>query len=160
MDPTGSSVSGNDRVFAGPGRDLVYAGAGRDWSDGGLGDDRLVGASGGDVLTGGPGDNHLSGGAGGDRLLGDAGDDFINARDGGRPPRRLADCLDAQGKACPPLPPNADYAEGGAGDDRILSRDGRLDFVTCGSGLDVVIADQRDRFPFRGEPAACEVVLT
>ena len=34
---------------------------------------------------------------------------------------------------------------GGPGDDRIVSEDGRTDTVSCGGGVDTVLADRKDR---------------
>jgi Ca2+-binding RTX toxin-like protein len=58
--------------------------------------------------------------AGRDILRGGSGDDLIR---GGR---------------------GADHLWGGAGRDKILVRDSARDFVSCGSGVDLVLADHRD----------------
>ena len=43
----------------------------------------------------------------------------------------------------------------GGGDDRILSRDGRVDGIVCEGGFDTVVADRIDRV----SPFDCEHVL-
>ena len=55
----------------------------------------------------------------------------------------------------PDLPSGADWVQGGGGDDRILTRDGRIDGIECDGGYDVVIADRFDRV----SPFDCERVL-
>ncbi len=90
----------------------------------------LVGAAGARVITGTarndrlvgtPKADSIRGLAGSDQLLGRSGDDFLQ---GG---------------------PGRDTVDGGPGGDRVaVSYDGARDFVRCGSGVDVVNADQDD----------------
>jgi Ca2+-binding RTX toxin-like protein len=48
---------------------------------------------------------------------------------------------------------DADVVRGGPGDDRIVARGGGIDRITCGPGVDTVIADSRD-----GVDGSCERV--
>ena len=143
-----------DVIHADRGDDRVAARGGWDWVDGGLGDDVLYGGDDPDILYGGPGHDVLVGGAGADvMLVGNAGNDTIDARE---PPARAPakDC-----RPCDPLPRGAEFVRGGAGDDRIIARDGLLDAVSCGSGHDVAILDRRDRIVRINELVpGCEVV--
>lgn len=143
-----------DVIHAGRGDDRVYALAGDDWLDGGLDDDAVFGGRGSDVIYGGPGDDRLVTGEGHDHVYGQAGDDRIDARNRGG--RRLADgCW----RPCDPFPRGAEFVSGGPGDDRILTRDGRLHAVSCGSGFDVLVADRGDRVVRMNETVrGCEVV--
>jgi predicted nucleotidyltransferase component of viral defense system len=70
--------------------------------------------------NGGTGFDRLSGGRGRDLLIGGSGNDRIYADSG------------------------TDIVRAGSGNDRIWSRDGDLDFIFCGSGIDRVRADRRD----------------
>lgn len=137
----GSSL-GSDVIFGLAGDHFLAGGAGRDCLYGGDGDDRLLGGRGLDRLYGGPGADRLDGedgmgdalagaaaheGHGGDRLFGEAGKDRLT---------------DVRGSA---------LLSGGAGNDRIDSRDASrrdrrvADTVLCGTGDDVVIADEADK---------------
>ena len=115
--------------------------------DGGTGDDRLVGYGGNDVLVGGAGDDRLAGDhpypgpeftgyyeelhwrsvvvdatrAGRDLLTGGLGDDRLFGGGG------------------------TDDLSGGRGRDTLISRDPLGETVGCGSGVDAVRADGRDR---------------
>lgn len=126
-------LAGDDFLAGDAGRDCLYGGDGNDRLLGGRGLDRVFGGSGADRLDGedGMGDA-LGGGAahegrGGDELYGEAGKDRL---------------VDVRGRA---------LLSGGAGNDRIDSRDvGRddrrtADTVLCGTGDDVVLADESDR---------------
>jgi Ca2+-binding RTX toxin-like protein len=73
-----------------------------------------------DTVAGDDGPNTLRGSAGDDTLSGGAGDDVI---DGGT---------------------GADTISGDAGDDIILARDGEVDRIACGDGVDSVVADAQD----------------
>jgi Ca2+-binding RTX toxin-like protein len=83
--------------------------------------DVLVGSRGANELSGGDGDDRVFGGAGSDGLLGERGDDLLV------------------------LGPGTDLADGGAGVDRFRSRDKSRDQIRCGSSVDRVKADRRDR---------------
>jgi hypothetical protein len=88
---------------------------------GGSAGDKLDGSDGRNYLYGGVGGDYLNGGGGSDALHGDPGDDYI---DGG---------------------PGPDWLFGGAGIDLLRARDGRRDrVVSCGEGVDLVIADRLD----------------
>ena len=83
------------------------------------GHDVLRGTKRVDVLRGKAGADWIYGRQGADRLYGDKGDDMIV---GGAGPDRLY---------------------GGAGADLIKARDGQLDVLSCGSGVDVVTVDRK-----------------
>jgi hypothetical protein len=74
----------------------------------------------GDTVAGDDGPNGLRGSAGDDTLTGGGGADVI---DGGT---------------------GADTISGDAGDDVILARDGEVDRIACGDGVDSVVADPQD----------------
>ncbi len=93
------------------------------------GNDTLRGLAGPDRLDGGKGADVLKGGPGNDNLDGGAGNDTL---DGG---------------------PGVDHILGGPGRDTITVRDGVRDFVGCGGGVDIVIADLLDSVP-----SDCETV--
>lgn len=114
-----------------PFRTQVVGGAGADKLTGGDQADTFVGGDGDDVLDGAGGDDVLNGGDGADTVTGGAGSDRLQ------------------------LGLGADTADGGAGDDLLQSRDGVIDTVRCGDGLDVVEADQLDTVP---EDGGCEQV--
>jgi Ca2+-binding RTX toxin-like protein len=73
-----------------------------------------------DTVAGDDGPNALRGSAGDDTLSGGAGADVV---DGGT---------------------GADTISGDAGDDVILARDGEVDRIACGDGVDSVVADAQD----------------
>ena len=106
------------------GDDNLVGTAGPDVIRGLTGNDSLYGKNGRDYLSGGQGNDTLSGGPRGDTLRGRAGDDVLNGDQG-------ADLLyGGQG---------ADTENGGAGPDRLhaLAKDGVVDHLDCGPGLDV-----------------------
>ena len=119
--------AGLDCIYGGDGRDLLYGAAGNDRLFGGTGADRLDGQAGNDRASGQSGNDRLYGGAGNDTLTGAAGNDQL---------------VDRKGR---------DRLSGGAGHDRIDARDtavaGRrvTDTITCGKGVDTVLADPRDK---------------
>ncbi len=80
----------------------------------------VLGGPGADAISGGPLADELAGETGDDNLQGGAGDDIL---DGGL---------------------GADRAAGGPGDDTLRMRDGIADEVSCGDGLDTVLADTVD----------------
>jgi RTX calcium-binding nonapeptide repeat (4 copies) len=124
--------------------DVLRGLGGRDCLFGGGGTDRLFGGTGADLLFGGPDNDTLNGDAGSDRLSGDAGIDRLDggagndALGGGAGPDRLTDRR------------GTDRFSGGAGNDRIDARDASAigrhgrDRISCGPGLDSVLADRRD----------------
>jgi Ca2+-binding RTX toxin-like protein len=91
----------------------------------------IDGTSGDDVLHGTPGPDTISGHAGNDRIYGLDGHDTIVGGSG------------------------HDLVYAGAGNDRIDVKDGEIDFVSCGLGIDTVTADRIDLLT----RAECEVVL-
>ena len=96
---------------------------GRDIEDmvGGDGRDVFIGSRFANDFTGGVGNDRLVGGGGQDGLFGDEGNDFLTG--GG----------------------DIDSLAGGAGEDRLVSRDRKRDEVSCGSSIDRVRGDRRDR---------------
>jgi Ca2+-binding RTX toxin-like protein len=122
-------LGGNDVLLGLGGNDLLDGGSGEDNLDGGPGRDKLKGQKGNDVLTGGAGDDVLIGGPGNDKLNGGKGNDTLTGNGG------------------------KDSLVGGPGNDTINARDGRAEFVKCGSGKDKIKADKKDRL------SGCETKL-
>jgi Ca2+-binding RTX toxin-like protein len=135
------------RDDGGPGeRDLVAgdiedveAGRGDDVIVGSAARNKLRGAGGSDVVRGGPGDDVMEGAlsytnvarAGDrDRLYGGAGHDFLAAG--------------SRGSSLLVGGPGQDQIDGGPGRDAIRAADGEADRVTCGRGVDRVVADGHD----------------
>jgi Ca2+-binding RTX toxin-like protein len=119
-----AGLAGADAVHAGWGRDRVFGGAGGDEVSGGVGRDRLIGGSGDDVQAGGPHGDLIKANLGVDRTSGGHGRDrlFALARGDVRPgPNGELDTV-------------GDSLDGGPGNDRIRTRDGEVDTVTCGPG--------------------------
>lgn len=85
------------------------------------GNDVISGFGQNDCLLGGAGNDRLFGGLGNDRLVGGLGNDTLT---GG---------------------PGTDVFVAGPGNDVLNARDGRLETVNCGPGVDRVLADRNDR---------------
>jgi Ca2+-binding RTX toxin-like protein len=101
---------------------------------GGAGPDKLTGTKKGDVLVGKDGADFLRGRGGADRLVGRAGNDRL---DGGRGPDRLVG-----GRGYDSFNGSSGVQnKSAAGNDVILARDGREDFVNCGGGHDIAYVD-------------------
>ena len=141
-------TDGDDRIRGLGGNDVVCAGKGDDRVTGGAGDDQLYGSSGADLLAGNSGDDDLRGDSGSDRLSGGSGKDLVQGYGG-------ADRLSG-GEDDDRLSGNSgnDRISGGSGRDRIwgrggadriLARDGQVDRISCGDGVDTAVADERDR---------------
>ena len=87
------------------------------------------------TLNGGCGNDVIEGGSAADRLIGDPsgcsqpGNDSLDGRDGN-------DVVFGG--------PGADTLRGGSGDDTLLARDGVMDNLVCGTGMDRVRADSLD----------------
>jgi hypothetical protein len=130
-----------DRDGIGAACDSLDVGAGRcaNHLDGGAGDETLAGTPFGDRIAGLDGNDTISGDAGDDCLEGGEGDDSISGgsgRDtlGGGPANdRL---VGGRG---------VDRFSGGPGNDTIDARNGRRERVSCGTGVDTVRRDGRDR---------------
>jgi hypothetical protein len=147
--------AGDDQFIGSRNADRIDGGTGDDTAFG-VGDgDRFIGGAGSDTIDfQGPGpwtvsldgvanDGPRSGGTGnvdadvevirggtlGDALAGAAGGQVIEGRAG-------ADTIDGG--------PDADVLRGDVGDDTILARDGAVDEITCGDGVDTVTADWND----------------
>jgi uncharacterized repeat protein (TIGR01451 family) len=87
---------------------------------GSWGADRLLGTSQNDRICGLPGPDWISGGAGDDYLNGGSGDDTIFGGEG------------------------HDTILGGGGRDVIFARDGRRDWIDCGTEYDIAVVDRLD----------------
>jgi Ca2+-binding RTX toxin-like protein len=125
---------GNDFLMAGDGNDTVYGEAGNDVLNGEGHDDMIYAGSGDDDGTGGAGNDQIFGGEGSDTVSGGAGNDAI---DGG-----LGTDLMAGGVG-------EDELFGGAGDDTIWgqsagAQDNDADFLNGGDGNDLLILSQGD----------------
>src|SRR5690349_13807683 len=90
-------------------------------------------------MLGGPGNDQQAGGEGNDVILANLGRDVS---DGGPGDDRLYALarLDVTG----PGDLAGDVVRGGIGNDRIFTRDGELDVVSCGAGVDVARLDFAD----------------
>jgi hypothetical protein len=82
--------------------------------------ENIDGSPGDDTVTGDDGPNTLRGGPGDDAVAGGGGDDIL---DGGT---------------------GRDVLSSDAGDDIVLARDGETDRISCGDGVDSVVADAQD----------------
>jgi Ca2+-binding RTX toxin-like protein len=120
---------GDDVLHGGPGDDVLFAGNGDDELYGHIGDDTLRGDGGHDTLTGGDGADILFGGQGNDSLSGNIGRDTLA---GG---------------------PGADTLMGGDDDDVLIGRDDLdADYLNGGAGDDILIAGAGDHL--NGGPGA------
>jgi Ca2+-binding RTX toxin-like protein len=162
---------GDDVATGGDGLDTVNGGGGNDDLDGGAEDDVLDGGAGSDTLRDSPGADTLNGGADVDwadfsASAAPVAVDLNSARDDGAQARDLvAETENVRGGAAADAlrgdgGPNV--LEGGAGDDfldarsgedsvragpgrdAVRSRDGAVDGVACGPGVDFAAVDVRD----------------
>ena len=106
---------------------------------GGADNDTGLGQDGNDLMVGGPGDDAQDGGPGNDRIFANRGRDTTEGGPGD-------DVLWALIKADVTGPGDleGDIVRGGDGNDRIRTRDGEQDVVSCGPGADVAILDLVD----------------
>jgi hypothetical protein len=118
-----------DRILGRGGDDLIKGMKGRDRLFGDAGNDTLLGGKNRDKLRGGPGEDVISGGKGPDRIIGGAGENQINMVDG--------------------------VEQGSPGNDVINARNGKLDEIDCGAGLDTVYVDRAEDGVYD-----CEKVVT
>jgi Ca2+-binding RTX toxin-like protein len=119
---------GEKTLVGGPGNDGVQAGIGSSNLLGGPGDDYVHGDNGSDrAVVGGEGKDLVDGANGSDRMIGGGGGDWL-----------FDGPLDEASKD--------DVLSGGEGDDVILSDHAPAvrDIVSCGGGLDRLIADRKD----------------
>ena len=116
-DDTLYGLGGNDTLLGRPGNDNLLGGAGKDVVYGGHGTDNAVGGDGNDALDGAHGSDNIAGGDGNDFML-----------DG-----------ESHGGA-------TDILYGGAGTDVInpANKPAGKDLVSCGPGVDRVLADRKD----------------
>jgi Ca2+-binding RTX toxin-like protein len=138
MDEPSRGPGAADQIFGEEGDDTLSSNVGNDRVSGGPGNDRIISGLGDDRVFGGPGNDRLSAADGNDFLSGGSGADLIFGGDG-------RDRLKGGS--------GRDVLRGGNGRDRIEARDGQVDDVGCGRGLDFVIADTHDKVH-----ADCEVV--
>ncbi|MFC3655010.1 hypothetical protein FZ025_12685 [Xanthomonas hyacinthi] len=158
--PSGNDVidagDGDDYVLAGEGDDIVVGGAGADAINGGHGHDILYGGDGNDTIVGDPrgvassrglltftvsaaaeinGNDIIDAGDGDDVVIGSGGNDIIH---GGLGNDNLQGF--AYGETKDADDPDADYIDGGDGNDTIGGGDGN-DTLFGGSGNDVMAGD-------------------
>ncbi len=93
------------------------------------GDDKLIGTKNADRLVGKDGNDTLRSSEGKDVVFGNEGNDFIKSGQ------------------------DFDEIKAGKGDDEIHTRDGELDYINCGPGEDLVLAD-----PVEDDTPGCETV--
>lgn len=130
-DDTLSGWGAGDYIDGEDGNDTLKGNDGNDDIRGGLGADKEWGGTGGDTMNGGGGHDTMYGGRGVDDMDGGDGNDEVFAKD--------AEDVGA-------LPDNTgDTVRGGAGDDKIYTRDGERDTVTCGAGTDTAYLDYQDQ---------------
>jgi Ca2+-binding RTX toxin-like protein len=158
--------AGCDHIFAGPGNDTVEGGPGWSWwwtsphaqrraqaprhafawgrvcerLHGGAGNDVVNGGAGREFISGGRDDDRLNGGGGADKLFANQGRDHSDGGDGddvlwALSRKDVTAIGDTEG----------DELSGGRGNDRFRVRDGEVDLVHCGDGIDTVLADQFDQ---------------
>lgn len=137
---------GKDRLAGGAGLDLLAGGEGDDLLDGGPGADTLLGGEGGDQLDGGLAADSLDGGGGDDQAVYSARREGVRVTLDGEPD----DGAPGEGDR---IKTNVEGVAGGAGADRLDTRDGAAGDVTCGGGRDDLMADADDRVD-----ASCEEV--
>jgi len=137
---------GNDRLTGGEGLDLLNGGDGDDVLDGGPGEDTLVGGEGDDALDGGVAGDSLDGGGGDDQVVYSARREPVTVTLDGEP----GDGAQGEGDR---IKTNVEGVAGGAGADKLDTRDGAAGEVSCGPGRDELMADAADRVD-----ASCEEV--
>ena len=137
--PEAGDLISRDRLWGGPGADTLRGGDGHDILRGGPDNDTSAGQNGPDLMAGGPGDDTQDGGEGNDRIFANAGRDTT---EGGPGDDRLWALiqLDVTG----PGDLAGDIVRGADGNDRIRTRDGEQDVVSCGPGFDVARLDMLD----------------
>ena len=128
-----------DLLHGGAGADTLSGGDARDFILGGPDNDTSYGELGPDLMAGGPGDDTQDGGIGNDRIFANLGRDVT---DGGEGNDNLWALLRAD--VTGPNDIAGDVVRGAAGNDRIHTRDGELDVVSCGAGFDVALLDFAD----------------
>ncbi len=126
--------AGHDVLAGGDGDDSLWGNEGNDVLTGGAGDDLLAGCEGDDSAAGGDGNDSVVGGTGDDALDGKAGDDLVDGGSGN-------DVLTGGS--------GADDLEGGAGNDTLsgglaAEGDGEADFLNGGHGDDDLYLEAGD----------------
>jgi Ca2+-binding RTX toxin-like protein len=120
---TDDDVGYGDWIVGREGNDRIY-GLGGDDTDRAAHGGGLFGGRGEDLVRGGDGHDEVSGGGGSDSLYGGRGEDFVYG-DG---------TFETNASA-------GDLLVGGPGDDKLQARDGQKVRGYCGTGFDVVEAD-------------------
>ena len=134
-------LGGNDSLDGGRSTDCVDGGTGNDRLSGGIGSDRLYGLAGRDIMNGGADNDRLFAGAGNDALNGSSGNDLLSGGVGN-------DSINAAY--------GRDRILAGSGNDAInVSTQGPKATVDCGSGVDKVRANKKERRGMKG----CERVF-
>jgi Ca2+-binding RTX toxin-like protein len=159
--------AGGDELFAGDGNDVVRGGADADLLSGGADADALDGGTGTDFLYGGDGPDTIGGGADADTvdftsevrsvfvsIDGVANDGF--AGEGDNVLTDVENIIGGSGDDVLGGSTAVNSIDGGPGNDSIAVRDRSADQVTCGAGIDAVVADALDSI----DPSAgsCESV--
>ena len=157
-DDTMRGGDGNDFIAIGPGNNSLDAGTGDDqvvsaslpaagqtWEMG-AGNDKVFGTGGGDItVNGGAGNDLLFGQGGGNQTLnGGSGDDLINGFAGddvetGGPGDDLIGDVNGSSNLITDKDPGKDVMQGGSGADLLISSDGDVDNVDCGTNPTSVI---------------------
>jgi Ca2+-binding RTX toxin-like protein len=156
--------NGDDISDGGAGNDRLFDNLGNDQLRGGADSDQLNGGAGNDTLDGGPGNDRLFTGLGADTVGGGADTDTVDfsgetrslfisldgtANDGfaGEGANVLTDVENIVGGNGDDVLGGSGAAnsiDGNGGNDSIAVRDGSADAVTCGAGIDTVVADALD----------------
>jgi len=110
---------------------------------GGSGNDASYGENGNDRMAGGTGNDLQIGGAGDDTIFANLGQDVTQGGDGNDDLWALArgDVTPGAGGAVDQV---GDTLDGGNGNDTFHTRDGEVDRITCGPGVDTALLDQID----------------
>ncbi|MCW2924941.1 MAG: hypothetical protein JWM98_2345 [Thermoleophilia bacterium] len=127
-----AGCEGDDRMDGGVGVDRMDAGAGDDAVAGGAGNDIVRAGDGNDVATGGAGNDIVVGGAGTDRIDAGLGNDTVDSRERSVQSRRVG------------FAASLSIVEAAINLARAKAPRAVRDRVTCGRGVDHVLADKAD----------------
>src|SRR6478672_928682 len=127
-------AAGDDTLHGGDSRDRIFGGSGNDTSYGENGNDRMAGGAGNDLQIGGPGDDTIFANLGQDVTQGGDGNDDLWALARGDVTPGPGGAVDQAG----------DTLDGGGGNDTFHTRDGEVDRITCGPGVDTALLDRVD----------------
>jgi hypothetical protein len=137
---------GDDQLFGGPGADSLDGGGANDTLSGGDANDSLAGQAGRDTLQGGEGDDSLDGGAGADSLGGGGGTDTASYSARTKPLNLSFDgnSNDGESGESDVIKPDVENTSAGSGSDTVNSHNGVKNAVSCGGGIDQIVADTFD----------------